>query len=75
MDTIKIQDLYEHCGKIADTLERCLDQAWENKRSQAPDIAAIAYFMQKVDLYKYEIPRMIKDFVDVQTKQEVRDEL
>ena len=64
MDTIKIQDLYDHCEKFAEVLDTCLSQAWANKRNQAPDIAAIAYFMAKVDLYRYEIPRLLKDFVD-----------
>lgn len=60
METIKISDILAYCEKAADVSAECLEKAFQMERNGSQDMAAIAFFMERESLYRYEIPGIIQ---------------
>ncbi len=60
METLKISDIMAYCEKAANVSAECLSQAFANPRNGSRDMAAIAFFMERESLFRYEIPGIIR---------------
>lgn len=63
-DTIYVKRALEYCEKAADTCNELCDKALKNighGDSHTSAYGALAYFSQKEEMYRYEIPNIIKN--------------
>jgi glutaminase len=63
METINVNDLISYCEKAADVALELVQKTLDSKRQNTGDISAIAYFMQREALFRYEIPGIIKSYI------------
>lgn len=62
--TINVAKALEYCEKAADTCNELCDKALKNighGDSHTSAYGALAYFSQKEEMYRYEIPNIIKN--------------
>lgn len=64
---IDVDKFIKYCEECADMLrnmsERVLDKIGDGE-SESSALGACAYFMQRENMFRYEIPGIIKDFVE-----------
>lgn len=63
-ETVNVKDLLRVCEEAADMCRNLYGGILDNKRSTDMDFAALAYFMHKEDVYRNEIPAIIRTLVE-----------
>lgn len=66
-ETLKVQDILDHCQKRADKCRELSDRAIENVGKGETEISAIgagAFFMQEQRMYRQIIPDIIRELAE-----------
>lgn len=61
---IDSEKLIEYCKKTAKTHSDLLQKSLNNSKAITNDFNAIAWFMQREEIYKYTLPNIINNFIE-----------